>query len=164
MFSHDFSWFLTLISARTALILVVLVIGLRFAGKRQVGQMNLYDLALIMLVANAVQNAMTSGNGNLSVGIVSATTLVLAARFLTHVFTRAPKLQQRLIGSPTLLLNDGEILHERMQREHVTEEELLAALRGHGLSDPSEAMMAILEVDGEISVVPKDAKSRRIAQ
>ena len=70
--SKAFLIFLTTISARTAIVMLFLIIGIRLFGKRQIGQMNIYDLALIMALANAVQNAMTGGKGYLSVGIVSA--------------------------------------------------------------------------------------------
>lgn len=159
--TRAFVWFLSLISARTAIVLLFLIVGLRVLGKRQIGQMNIYDLALVMALANAVQNAITAGKGDLSVGIVSAGTLLLIGAALTLVFVRLPRLEERLVGTPTLLINDGHLLRDRLRRERVTEEEVMAALRRHGLTDPGEALMAVLEVDGTISVVPKTAPHRR---
>lgn len=158
----DFVRFLTLISARTAIILVFLIAGLRWLGKRQIGQMNLYDLALIMALANAVQNAMTGGKGHLSVGIVSSGTLLLMGWLLSVVFVRLPKLETRLVGTATLLINDGAVVSEHLRREHCTLAELNAAIRQHGLTDVGEVLMAVLEVDGTISIVPKTAPHKRI--
>lgn len=159
--SHAFTYFLSLIAARSVVVLLALIAGLRFLGKRQLGQMNIYDLALIMALANSIQNAMTHGNGNLSVGLVSAGSLLLVSWALTLLVVRLPKLETRLVGTPTVLLNDGHIQEDAMRRECVTQEELSAVLRQHGLTDPREAMLAVLEVDGSISIVPKTASHRR---
>jgi uncharacterized membrane protein YcaP (DUF421 family) len=157
--SHPFYWFLSTLAARTAIVLLYLVAGLRVLGKRQIGQMNIYDLVLVMALANSVQNAMTAGRGELSIGVVSAGTLLLIGRWLTGVFVRHPRLQERLIGSPTVIINDGELVRDHMRREHLTEEQVLTALRQHGLCEPKDAKMAVLEVDGTLSVVPKGATS-----
>lgn len=148
--------------ARTAIVMFILIGGLRLLGKRQIGQMNIYDLAMVMALANAVQNAMTNGSGNLAVGIVSASTLLLLGALLTVIFVRLPKLEDHLVGTPTLLVNDGQILQDHMRRECVTEAELLQVLREHGLTDVREIMIAMLEVDGTISIVPKTADHHRI--
>jgi uncharacterized membrane protein YcaP (DUF421 family) len=156
--THDYLWFLSQIAARTAIVLLFLAAGLRLFGKRQLGQMNVYDLAMIMALANAVQNAMTAGKGDLSVGIVSASMLFLVGRALTVLVTRLPRLEDELVGSPTLIINDGRLNREHMRRECVSEEQVLAALRAHGLTRVEDAQLAVLEVDGTLSVVPrKDA-------
>jgi uncharacterized membrane protein YcaP (DUF421 family) len=155
-------FFLTTICARTAIILLFLVVGLRVLGKRQIGQMNIYDLALIMALANAVQNAMTNGAGDLSVGIVSAGTLLGIGWLMTRLFVHLPRLEERVVGMPTLLVNDGQLFPERMRREHVTEDQLLMAIRQHGLNDIKEVLMAVLEVDGSISIVPKISTNHRV--
>ncbi|HEY8884117.1 MAG TPA: hypothetical protein VIO35_02300, partial [Chloroflexota bacterium] len=95
---------LTVIAIRTAIVLVALVAGVRIFGKRQIGGMNVYDLVLVLLLANAVQNAMTEGSGNLGVGLVSAGTLLLADRLLGIVFTKRPELEGQLLGTPTVVV------------------------------------------------------------
>lgn len=143
------------LAAKTAIIMLVLFLGFRVLGKRQVAQLNLYDLAMIMAISNAVQNAMTSGRGNLGIGLVTSTTVVLIAWFATRLFLRAPRLEERFIGSPAILLNRGKILKARLRRERISKDELTAALRAHGLAHANEAEMAVLEVDGSISVIPR---------
>lgn len=159
--SHAFMWFLSTIAARTLIVLLCIMFGFRILGKRQIGQMNIYDLALVMAIANAVQNAMTHGNGNLSVGVISAGTLLVTGWALTVVFVRLPKLEERLIGTPTLLVNDGHIIEDRMRRERVTHECLMTVLRQHGITDIKQVLMGVLEVDGSISIIPKTAEHKR---
>lgn len=142
-------------ACKAIIVMLVLLIGFRLLGKRQVAQLNLYDLAMIMAVTNAVQNAMTGGRGNLSVGLVTSAAVVLIAWFFTRLFIKAPRLEERFIGSPTILLNKGRILKSRLRRERISSEQLMAVLRAHGLMHANQARMAVLEVDGSISVVPK---------
>ncbi len=145
---------LSVLAGKSAVVILYLFLLYRLLGKRQLAQFNLYDLATIMAVANAVQNAMTSGKGDLAVGFVCAGTLLLVGWLITRVIVRAPKAQQIMFGTPTIILADGHVFDDRMHRERVTSEELSAALRQHGLCDPKEAKLAVLEVDGSISIVP----------
>ena len=98
---------------------------------------------------------MTKGSGDLTVGLVSAGVLLLTGRALSLLFIRVPKLEERLVGTPTVLIHDGEIAEESLRREHVSEEQLLAALRQHGLNAPAQAKIAVLEIDGSISIIPR---------
>jgi uncharacterized membrane protein YcaP (DUF421 family) len=156
---HETSGSLIAIACRTAFVLIYLVLGLRLFGKRQLGQMNIYDLTMIMLLANAVQNSLAEAKGSIMVGVVSATTLVLLGRALTQMFLRSRRFQERLVGSPTVLIHNGHVQDDHMRRECITREDLLAALRSHGLTDPRDAKLAVLEVDGSLSVVPKRKRS-----
>lgn len=155
MMSAAYARFLLVIATRSAIVLLVLIAGLRVLGKRQIGQMNIFDLVLVMALANAVQNAMTMGKGELTVGIASAGILIVIGRILTAMFLRRPRLEARWVGTPTTIISNGRLLRDHMRREHVTEEDVMAALRQHGLCDPSEAQLAVLEVDGTLSVVPR---------
>lgn len=154
-------WLFSVIAARSAIVLVVLTVGLRMLGKRQSGQMNVYDAALILLIANAVQNAMTHGDGHLIVGFASVGGLLLIGRVLTTILVKLPKLQEHLVGTPTVLVTDGHLIVQNMRRERVTKEQLYTALREHSMKDFSEVKLAILEVNGTISVVGKEEPSQR---
>src|SRR5579875_937927 len=112
-------FFLSTIAARTAIVVLALLAGVRLFGKRQVGGMNIYDLVLVLLLANAVQNAMTQGSGMLGVGIVSAGVLLLLDRFLGVVFVKRPTLEARLVGTPTVIIRDGQLERAHMRREGV---------------------------------------------
>jgi len=139
---------------KTLIILTVLVVGFRVFGKREASQLNVYDLAMLMALANAVQNSMTGGLGNLPVGLATSSAILLAAFVVTRVTSRRPRLEQRLVGSPTLLVNHGQVLTTHMRRQRVSSEDLETACRQFGLASPADADLAVLEVDGSISVCP----------
>jgi len=143
-------------SLRTAVVMAALVVGLRVVGKRQTGEMNIYDLAMVMLVANAVQNAMTAGKGNLSVGLASAGTLLLVGFALSMIFVRVPKLERLVAGTPTVLVSNGHVMEGHMRRENVTMNQLLAAARIHEVTDILKIRLAVLEIDGDISIVTEN--------
>jgi uncharacterized membrane protein YcaP (DUF421 family) len=155
------SWVLpAALALRTLTIAVIVIIGLRLFGKRQLGQLNIADLAAIMAIANGVQNAMTHGTGLLTGGMASAATLLVMAAGLAFLVRRFPRLERRIVGSPFLLVWDGHVLPERVRRAAMTEEEVEAAVREHGFASLSDVRSAVLEVDGSISVVSRDDTHR----
>jgi uncharacterized membrane protein YcaP (DUF421 family) len=157
VFSHPNASGALAIAAKTALIYLFLVAGLRLLGKRELGQMNIYDLVLVIVLANSVQNAMVGDDNTLAGGLVAATVLLILNRIFTLIVGRSRRLEHYLVGEPLLILNNGNLIREPMQREGVTVEQVQAALREHGLDRLDQARMCVLEVDGSISVVPKDA-------
>jgi uncharacterized membrane protein YcaP (DUF421 family) len=140
---------------KTLIILTLLVVGFRVFGKREASQLNVYDLAMLMALANAVQNSMTGGLGNLPVGLATSSAILLAAFVVTRVTARRPRLERGLVGSPTLLVNHGQVLTNPMRRQRVSSEDLEAACRQFGLDGSADAELAVLEVDGSISVCAK---------
>ena len=153
-------YFLSIIFARTAVVFFGCVIGLRLLGKRQIGQVNIYDLAMIMALANAVQNAMTSGTGNLTTGFVCAGTLFLLGRLMTAVIVRWPKVEQNLCGTSTVVVSEGKVIESHLRRSGVTDDQLELSLRAHGFSDLSQVRMAVLEIDGNLSVVQYETAAK----
>ncbi len=149
------------IAGKTTIIYFFLVAGLRLMGKRELGQMNIYDLVLIIVLANAVQNSMVGSDSSLVGGIIAALTLLFWNRLLTLAMSRSSQLEHVMVGEPTLLVNDGEMIESHMRKEGVTPEQILAALREHGIKSVADARMCILEVDGTISVVPSQAVVQR---
>jgi uncharacterized membrane protein YcaP (DUF421 family) len=146
---------------KSLVVVVVLFVGFRVAGKRELSQLNVYDLAMLMALSNAVQNAMTAGLGNLWVGLATSSTVVASAWALTRVLARRPRLERRVMGTPSLLVFDGKILTDRMRREEVTDEQLAEACRGRGIENPSDAKLVVLEVDGSISVIAETTTPTR---
>jgi uncharacterized membrane protein YcaP (DUF421 family) len=144
---------------RAMVVMLFLFIGYRLFGKRMAGQMNIYDLAMVMAVSNAVQNAMTGGRGDLQVGLYASAGVIVLAWGLTKLFVKRPKIEKRLVGVPTILVNDGQVLEDRLHKERVTDNELMEAVRQHGLASADEVRLAVLEVDGSISIVPKEKKN-----
>src|SRR5437867_4722535 len=103
VFSHPAPTVLLAIAGKTVVVYLFLVVGLRLMGKRELGQMNIYDLVLIIVLANAVQNAMVGDDNTLAGGLVAATTLLIWNRLLTLVLSRSPKLERLLVGEPMLI-------------------------------------------------------------
>lgn len=152
---------LLVIAAKTALIYVFLIAGLRLLGRRELGQMTIYDLVLIVVLANAVQNAMVGSDTSLLGGLVAALTLLLLNRGFTLLLVRFPELEHRVIGEPLVIVSDGRTIPQRLKQEGVSHEQLQAALREHGIERVEDARLCVLEVDGTISVVPRDSKVHR---
>ena len=144
------------IAVRAAMIYVFVLLGLRLTGKREVGQMTPFDLVLLLLIANAVQNAMTGPDTSVTGGLVAAATLFLANLAVSRLAWRYRKIRKVVEGSPRLLIHSGMILKENLAKEHLTIEELEQALREHGIASPAEVGQAVLEIDGSISVLRAD--------
>jgi len=144
------------IVARTALVYSALLFALRVAGKREIGQMTPFDLTVILLVANAVQNAMVGPDTSVTGGLIAAAVLIGANYGVARLSDRIPWLRRALEGTPTLLVNNGQYLERNLRREGIGEDEIMMAVREHGESDIAQVAAAILEVDGSISVMAKE--------
>ena len=139
---------------RGLIVYLFLILILRLTGKRQIGQMSPFDLVLLLVLSNAVQNSMNGGDNSVAAGLILSVTLV-GANWLTGYLTYRSKAAERLIeGSPQLLLHNGKIYEKALNDAQLTREELLSALRMQGCSDIAGARAAILETDGTISVIP----------
>ncbi len=143
-------------AAKTAILVLLLFVGFRLTGKRELAQFTVYDLAMIMALSNAVQNAMTGGLGNLPIGLVTSSTVVIVAWLLSRVLARRPGLERRVLGTPTLLVSHGQPLRGPMQRARVSPEQLEEACRERGVESPGDCDLVVLEIDGSMSVVPRD--------
>ena len=144
------------ILVRTAAIYLLVLIGVRLSGKREVGQMTPFDLTLLLLLSNSVQNAMTGPDTSLVGGIVAACTLLLLNYFVADVAGVNRRFRKFIQGSPTLLIHNGELLTPHLAREHVSVDEVERALREHGIAHVQDVSLAVLEVDGSISVLKYD--------
>ena len=139
---------------RGAVVYWFLLILLRLTGKRQVGQRAPFDLVLLLVLSNAVQNSMNAGDNSLAGGLISAATLV-GVNFLVGLATyKSKKLEALIEGRPQVLIHNGKLFEDVMGRAHLTHHELQAALRKAGCASVEELRSAILENSGTISVVP----------
>jgi uncharacterized membrane protein YcaP (DUF421 family) len=144
------------IIVRTAVVYVVVLAGLRLTGKRQIGQMAPFDLVLILLIANAVQNAMVGSDTSLLGGLIAAVVLLLLNLGVARVNQAIPMFQKLTEGGPVVLVSDGRVIEAALRHEGIDEVELEEAIREHAVRGLDEVELAVLEVDGSISVVPKD--------
>jgi uncharacterized membrane protein YcaP (DUF421 family) len=144
------------IAFRTGVVYLTLLLGLRLTGKRQAGQLTPFDFLLLLLLANAVQNAMTGPDTSLAGGLVAAATLVVLT-FIVGWFVRRNARTERFIeGTPTILIRHGQIINVSLAREGITRDDLLRTLREHGVETVEEVRSAILEIDGTVSVIKED--------
>ena len=143
---------------RTAIVYVCLVLGFRFLGKREAGQLSTLDLVVLLVIANAVQNAMVGENTTLLGGIVAATVLVGLDRGLRYLEHRSRAARKAIEGEARMLIRNGAILGKALREEDISTEELMAALRAHGVVRPEHVELAVLETDGSISVLPFSGK------
>lgn len=146
---------------RVIVIYLVLLIGLRLFGKREVGQFTLFDLVMVLLIANAVQPAMTGPDSSLVGGLVIIVVLLFLNWTLGYLRLRSPLLRHALESHPTVIAQDGQWLPAALQHEGVETEEAEGALREHGVDSVSDVKLAVLELDGSISVVPADSHTFR---
>ena len=144
------------IALRTGAIYCLVLLGIRISGKREVGQMTPFDLTLLLLLSNSVQNAMTGSDTSVAGGAVAAVTLLLLNYLVAEVSGGNRRFRKYIQGQPTLLVHDGEIIPAHMAKEHVSMDELERALREHGVGTYKQAALAVLEVDGSISVLKYD--------
>jgi uncharacterized membrane protein YcaP (DUF421 family) len=144
------------IALRTGVIYLVVLVGVRLSGKREVGQMTPFDLTLLLLLSNSVQNAMTGPDTSLIGGVIAATTL-LVLNYLIGTLSGVNRKFRRLVeGEPSLLIHDGKPIETHMARERVSMDELERAVREHGIAKCSDVALAVLEVDGSISCLKYD--------
>jgi uncharacterized membrane protein YcaP (DUF421 family) len=140
--------------ARAAIVYVFLLLGLRVLGNRPLAQMTKFDVVLLMVLANAVQNAMNAGDNSVVAGIVLAIAL-MAMNHVLHRFAYRNRGVERLLeGSPQVLIHNGQVVRAIADGASLTEEDIRAELRKAGVADPAGVRWAILEADGHISVIP----------
>lgn len=149
------------IVVRSAIVYVAIVLGMRLTGSRQLGQMTPFDLVLILLIANAVQNAMVGDDVTIFGGLVAAATLLIANRSTALLTDRVPWFRHALEGRVLLLIHDGSIIESNVRRAGLTDEIVVQAIREHGFERADDVRLAVLEIDGTISIVPRDARTVR---
>jgi uncharacterized membrane protein YcaP (DUF421 family) len=141
---------------RSTVVYLALIIAFRVAGKRHISQLTIIDFTLVLLVSNAVQNAMVGTDSSLTGGIVAAITLILINVTLTKVIFKNENLGKIFKGVPTLLMSRGVTLPGNLAREDIRQDELEEAIREHGISDTRSVETAVLELDGSISIIARE--------
>ena len=143
------------VALRTAVVYVFLVLGFRFLGKREAGQLSTLDLVVLLVISNAVQNAMVGENTSLLGGLLAALVILVLDLALHAAADRWAPLRNALDGEPTMLVDHGQILFENLRMEGISDRELAVALRQNQLLTADEALYVFLETNGQISVIPR---------
>ncbi len=141
---------------RVVLVYLFLLFLVRSMGKKEIGRLSAMELLTMLILARTVGPAITTNDSSLTTAAVAACTLVGLTVFLDRIVVRSRRAERLVEGRPIPLVRDGRVLVDNLAREHVTEQQLLSALRSENVAGPEEVEAAYLEPSGKISVVPKD--------
>jgi uncharacterized membrane protein YcaP (DUF421 family) len=153
MFTLGIPWWELIV--RSLLVYAFLLIVLRVTGKRQVGQLAPFDLVLLLVLSNAVQNSMNGGDNSLIGGLISASSLIALNYAIGYATFRSKRLEAIIEGRPQVLIHNGRLFEDVMDKSKLTHHELEAALRQAGCANIGDCHSAILENNGAVSVVQK---------
>jgi uncharacterized membrane protein YcaP (DUF421 family) len=146
------------IVVRTTIIYLLFLVSLRISGKRQLGQFTLFDIALVLLAANALQPAMTGPDQSITGGAIIVVTIFSLNRLVAEARLQIPMVRRLLEFEPTIIGRNGKWLKDRMEEQGLDLDDVQAALREHGLVRVEQMKLAVLEEDGSISIVPADGE------
>lgn len=138
---------------RSLAVYAFMLVAIRLTGKKELSQLNTIDVVLILLISNAVQNAMVGNNTSLLGGLVAAAVLFILNYILKKITFSNKKFRDLVFQHPEILIHDGKLDFEKLSRLGITDEELKEAMREHGIEHYKEVKLAILEVDGNISII-----------
>jgi uncharacterized membrane protein YcaP (DUF421 family) len=140
---------------RSIIVYAFVLFLLRFTGKRQIGQLAPFDLVLLLMLSNAVQNALNGGDTSVVGGLLSATTLVALNSIVAVVTSKSKKAEAIIEGHPLVLIHNGKLYQTMMDQARLTHHELNSALRQAGCGCVDDVQYAVLENNGAISVVAR---------
>ena len=147
--------YLSIVLSSTAVYFFI-IIAFRILGKKELAQLSLFDLVFVLLISNAVQNAMLVGDNSLQGGLIAAGTLFVWNYVLKLVLYYFPGFNKIMTGKSVLLIYKGTVQHENLLKTHITLNELEEAVREHGIEEIRKVDLAMLEVDGNISVLSNE--------
>jgi uncharacterized membrane protein YcaP (DUF421 family) len=141
------------IAVSSVLVYLFIILAIRLFGKKELAQLSVFDLVFILLISNAVQNAMVLGDNSLAGGAVAAGALFIVNYILKFLQYRFPWFSKTLQGDAIMLVYKGKVIESHLRVAKITHDELMEAIREHGVGEVSKVDLAILEVDGSISVL-----------
>ena len=145
---------------RPIVVYIFLIVGLRMAGKRELAQLNPFDLVVLLTISNTVQNAIIGNDNSVSGGIIGAATLLLVNYLVVRWTFRHPKIERLVEGTPTVLMEGGEVKKEAMEIELVSVDELASAARKQSYLTLDDVDTATLEPGGSLTFTPRTATTR----
>lgn len=151
---------------RSVIVYLFVILAIRLFGKKELSQLSIIDLVFILLISNSLQAAMIGNDTTLVGGLIAAGSLFIVNWLLKNLIYKSKKISETIQGSPILLVYQGKIFHKHLENAQISHDELEAAIREHGVKDIAAVDLAILEVDGNISVLSsnftKKTRKRRI--
>lgn len=138
---------------RSVVVYLFLLVAFRLCGKRQLGQLSAFDLVVLLIISNVVQNAVIGNDNSLGGGLIGATAILLLNLVVAYVTFRSKRADRVVEHSPTVLVRHGRVLRDNLRRERLGPRDLRAALRHHGVVSIRDIRYAFLEEDGHVSVI-----------
>lgn len=144
------------IALRSLVVYLFMLVAIRLTGKKELSQLNTSDVVLILLISNAVQNAMVGPDNSLLGGLVAAAVLFTLNFMLKKILFKNEKLRNLIYEKPEILIHNGKLDFASLSKLGITNEELEEAMREHGVDEYKDVKLAMLEVDGNISIITGD--------
>lgn len=141
---------------RACAVYVLVMVLVRVSGKRAVGQFTPFDLVLLILIGNAVQNGINGGDNSLTGALIMATTLIALNYLVAWQTSRSRTVERWVEGEPVVLARDGKLFKHVLRRELVSDDDFAEALRMNNIADVGDVQLALLETNGRISVIPRE--------
>ncbi|MBI1738076.1 MAG: DUF421 domain-containing protein [Acidobacteria bacterium] len=138
---------------RSLIVYLFLLLVFRMIGKRQVGQMTPFDLIVLLMISNVLQNAMIGPDNSVTGGLLGASTVLIANWVVSRAASSSKALERAIEGVPTVLIHHGHVIEANLRHENFSREDLLSNLRSQGVFDVEEVKAAILEPSGKLSVL-----------
>jgi len=148
------------IALSSVAVYLFIIVAIRLFGKKELAQLSIIDLVFILLISNAVQNAMVGSDSSLAGGLVAASSLFIVNYLFKYILYRFPKLGNIVQGVELMLIYKGQLNESNLVKARITKEEILEAVREHGVSEIREVDLAVLETDGNISIISNGYKNR----
>ena len=148
-------WRLLSVAYHTAAVYAFLILGFRFLARRLLGELNQIDLVVIVLMGSAVETTMVHADTSLEAGIVSAGTLLATNYFISRWCFKSLRFRHFVGGMATVLVQDGKPIESAMKAAGISNKEIEEAIRERNVDDIKNVRYAVMEADGEITVVPK---------
>jgi uncharacterized membrane protein YcaP (DUF421 family) len=152
----------TSIILRSVVVYLFIVIAIRLFGKKEIAQLSVIDLVFILLISNSVQNAMVGPGTSLEGGLIAAASLFLVNFILKNVVYRSKKASELIQGHAIMLVYEGKVMTQNLEKSKISTDELEAAVREHGVKGIKDVDLAVLEIDGNISVLSHDFKQKTV--
>ncbi|HRH65622.1 MAG TPA: DUF421 domain-containing protein [Bacteroidia bacterium] len=150
------------IPLRSISIYVFIIVAIRFFGKKELAQLSVIDLVFILLISNSVQNAMVGSDSSILGGVLAASALFLMNYILKRILYRSKTISEFVQGDPVMLVHHGNIIEENMKKEMISLEELESSIREHGVPSIEKVDLAVLETDGNISILSENYQHRTV--
>lgn len=150
------------IAMSSAAVYLFVIVAIRLFGKKEIAQLSIIDLVFILLISNSVQNAMVGSDSSLSGGLVAASTLFIINYLFKYVLYRFPKLEIFTEGQEIVLIYKGQLNTSNLSKVRITQHELFEVMREHGVAEIRDIDLAVLEMDGNISIISNEFQKRSV--